>query len=392
MLAIRNLRLPLCEGRALEEAVLAAVARRLVVPSEHIDSVQILKRSVDARKKADVHFVATLGVVLAASSPVSETEVAARLADTNVVVADKPVATAPPTLTSPPPVRPVVVGTGPAGLFAALTLARAGANPIVIERGRPVDERVRSWDMFVATGELDPESNIQFGEGGAGTFSDGKLNTNTKDARSRFVLEALAEAGAPEEILWQAKPHVGTDRLRGAVRQLRAEIERLGGEVRFLTRLDKLLIGDDGALAGIATVGPAGREEHAAEALVLATGHSARDTFEMLRHAGAHLVQKPFSIGVRIEHSQRLVDLAQYGPAADSPALGAAEYKLSEHIASGRAVYTFCMCPGGEVVASASEAGGVVTNGMSNFAREGENANSALLVSVFPMSAPPNRL
>jgi uncharacterized FAD-dependent dehydrogenase len=276
------------------------------------------------------------------------------------------------------------VGTGPAGLFAALVLARAGARPLVLERGAAVDARVRAVETFIRDGVLDPDSNIQFGEGGAGTFSDGKLTTNTHDPRCRRVLEALVEAGAAEEILWQAKPHIGTDHLTGAVKRIREQIESLGGEVRFVTRLSDLILDADGRLRGVVTQSDRGREEFAAEALILATGHSARDTFEALLLRGARLAQKPFSIGVRIEHDQRMVDRAQYGSAAGHPALGAADYKLSCHLPSGRGVYTFCMCPGGWVVAATSEPGGVVTNGMSRFARDGVNANAAFLVSVSP--------
>lgn len=391
MIEVRNLELPLSAGEAGGERVIAAaVARRLNVDVAEIREVLLRKRSVDARKKSNVHFVATVWVSLAvrgavATNESTERSVIARLGDPGVSLAQEPLPLSLPRLAVPPNVRPIVVGTGPAGLFAALALARAGAQPLVLERGRPVAERVRSWDAFVETGALDPESNIQFGEGGAGTFSDGKLTTNTKDARCRLVLETLAAAGAPEEILWQAKPHVGTDRLRGAVRSIRREIESLGGEVRFRTRLVDVVI-DQVSLTvkGVVTDGSRGREELAAESVILATGHSARDTFEMAHARGAHLIQKPFSIGVRIEHAQAMVDRAQYGSAASHPALGAAEYKLSCHLASGRSVYTFCMCPGGEVIASPSERGGVVTNGMSYFARDGVNANAALLVNVGP--------
>jgi len=328
----------------------------------------------------------TLRVTLTDTAAADEdaTAIVARLGDADVTVVAAEPLSSPPALVRPPSVRPVVVGTGPAGLFAALTLARAGARPIVLERGAAVGERIRAVNAFERTGVLDPQSNIQFGEGGAGTFSDGKLTTNTKDPRCRSVLETLVGAGAPEEILWKAKPHIGTDRLTSAVRQLREEIESHGGEVRFKTRLADLLLDADGRLRAVVTDGQRGREEFAAEALVLATGHSARDTFELLHARGATLLQKGFSIGVRVEHDQRMVDRAQYGSAAGHPALGAADYKLACHLPSGRGVYTFCMCPGGWVVAAASESGGVVTNGMSRYAREGANANAAYLVSVFP--------
>jgi uncharacterized FAD-dependent dehydrogenase len=385
VIQIRNFVLPLSAGEpAAEDALRRAAAKRLGIDAELIASLRLLKRSVDARHKSNVHLVVTLGVTLDASAADDETAVVRRVADKDVLIAAAESLPAVTRLAVAPEVRPVVVGTGPAGLFAALLLARAGARPLVLERGAAVDGRVRAVNTFIRDGVLDPDSNIQFGEGGAGTFSDGKLTTNTHDPRCRSVLETFVEAGAPEEILWQAKPHIGTDHLTGAVKRLREEIISRGGEVRFGTRLSDLILDEDGKLRGVVTQSDRGREEFAAEALILATGHSARDTLEMLHLRGAGLVQKPFSIGVRIEHDQRMVDRAQYGSVAGHPALGAADYKLSCHLSSGRGVYTFCMCPGGWVVAAASEAGGVVTNGMSRFARDGANANAALLVSVSP--------
>lgn len=401
MLELSNVALPLDAGLAdarAEKLTRRAAARVLAVAPADIAAIRLLKRSVDARKKNDVHFVATLGVELAggASAETAALEAAASRKGAAHVKPHKPyqpleVPFAADTHAAKTEPRPIVVGTGPAGLFCALFLARAGLRPLVLERGAAVDERMAAVDAFNAGEPLNPHTNIQFGEGGAGTFSDGKLTTNTKSPWSQHVLHLFVEAGAPEEILWQAKPHIGTDLLVNVVRTMRTQIQQAGGQVRFNTQLTGLTF-ENGhiAQAEITNAETGTAETVPARRVVLACGHSARDTFELVRDAGVHMEQKPFSVGVRIEHPQQLINRAQYGKAAGHPALGAADYKLSVHLrpqkgqSEGRGVYTFCMCPGGEVACAASEPQSVVVNGMSRFARNGENANSALLVGVGP--------
>ncbi len=331
-----------------ESALIKVCERKLRAPCKYF---KIVKKSLDARDKSDIKWVYTVECGTEAYTP-------------------------------PPRVFPkvkgehkvVIAGTGPAGLFCALRLLDYGVRPVLLERGKSVEERARDVQRFIETGVLDASSNIQFGEGGAGAFSDGKLNTQTNDARNRDVLETFVRFGAPAEVAYLGKPHVGSDNLKKVVANIRRHILAEGGQVRFSTRLEDIAL-RDGALAFFTANGQ--REE--CEALVLAVGHSARDTFEMLLSRGFAMQQKEFAVGVRIEHLQAAIGRAQYG--AGYAALPPADYKLVSH-ASERAVFTFCMCPGGVVVPAASEEGGVVVNGMSNFARDGRNANSALVVQV----------
>lgn len=394
MLELSNLSLSLDTDFSLHSEELKDLASQaLNVPKSDLVRVVLLKRSVDARKKKNVHFIATLGLELQSSA--TEQELLSRGVEAplnlkkhkNYVPLQIPQHNA----GDAQETRPVVVGMGPAGLFAALYLAKAGKRPLVIEQGKAVEQRLADVEAFNQGANLNLSSNIQFGEGGAGTFSDGKLTTNTKNPYTAHVLRWFVEAGAPEEIMWQAKPHIGTDRLVEVVRAIRQEIIALGGEVRFETQLVGMRF-DEGKLCNIelestqavsAGASPK-REKLAANELILAAGHSARDTFSLLHEKGLPLEQKPFSVGVRIEHTQEEINRAQYGEAADHPALDAADYKLAVHLDSGRSVYTFCMCPGGEVVCAASEAETVVVNGMSRFARDAQNANAAVLVSVDP--------
>ena len=372
MLRIQNISLPLdgSQGQLKKKA-----ARILGVKPEVITGLSLARQSIDARKKSDVHYVCTVDVTVA-----DEGRVMARCRDRNVSLHQS----APyvfPTVRRTSSLPPVVVGMGPAGLFAALFLARNGLAPIVLERGRPVEERTADVERFWTTGVLNPSSNVQFGEGGAGTFSDGKLTTGTHDPRISTVFRTLVDAGAPEDILYQHKPHIGTDVLRDVVKNIRQELIRLGCDVRFSHQLTGLTL-RDGAVVGLTVEGPQGSYDLPCDALVLSPGHSARDTFQMLLEAGVPMEQKPFAIGVRIEHPQSAVSLAQFGPAWEK--LPAADYKLACHLPNGRSAFTFCICPGGQVVAAASEEGRLVTNGMSHRARDGKNINGGFLVGVGP--------
>lgn len=375
MIRLTELRLPLEHA---PEDLAAAVLQRLRLKPAELLELRIHKRSPDARKKSALQFVYSLDLALADEAAVLE-----RCKDDPHVrptpdMEYKFVAQAPKTGF----LRPVVVGFGPAGIFAALILAQSGFKPLVLERGRKVRERTRdTWDLW-RKHNLHPESNVQFGEGGAGTFSDGKLYSQIRDPRhlARKVLTEFVKAGAPEEILYVNRPHIGTFRLVSMVEKMRAEIENLGGEIRFNARVDDLII-EDGHVRGVAL---AGGEVIRADQAILALGHSARDTFAMLQRRGVFMEAKPFALGFRIEHPQSLIDRARYGKYAGHPLLGAADYKLVHHAKNGRDVYSFCMCPGGQVVAATSEPGCVVTNGMSQYSRAERNANSGLVVNVSP--------
>jgi uncharacterized FAD-dependent dehydrogenase len=387
MIRIAEIKLPLAElpaeeGIHPEAALRAAAARILRVEQSAIASLHVHKRSFDARK-AELFAVYIVDVDVA-----DEAALLSRLAGTPHVGPTPDMAWRPPArFDAPPSLRPVVVGFGPCGILAALVLAQMGLHPIVLERGRKVRERTQdTWGLWRKR-VLQPESNVQFGEGGAGTFSDGKLYSQIKDPRhlGRKVMTEFVKAGAPGEILYVAHPHIGTFKLVKVVENMRAEIERLGGEIRFQQRVTDVLI-EDGCVRGLVVLDQATGQasELRADHVVLALGHSSRDTFEMLHARGVYLEAKPFSIGFRIEHPQGVIDRARWGRHAGHPLLGAADYKLVHHAGNGRSVYSFCMCPGGTVVAATSEPQRVVTNGMSQYSRNERNANAGIVVGIEP--------
>ena len=391
MLRLTELRLPLNHAA---EALRPAIVARLRIRDDELTAFTVFKRAADARKKSAMVFSYTVDCTLR-----NEAAVLKRFADDiHVRVAPDTryrfVARVPADFHAVARPRPLVVGFGPCGLFAALILAQMGLRPIVLERGKPVRERTKDTWALWRQGVLTPESNVQFGEGGAGTFSDGKLWSQISDPRhlTRKVLTEFVQAGAPEEILYVAKPHIGTFRLVSMVEKMRAQITALGGEVRFGQRLTDIAI-EGGCMRGVTCVDAAGQtHELRADHVVLALGHSARDTFAMLHERGVRMEAKPFSIGFRIEHPQSLIDRARLGPNAGNPLLGAADYKLVHHAANGRSVYSFCMCPGGTVVAATSEPLRVVTNGMSQYSRNERNANAGIVVGIGPRdyAADPN--
>ncbi|MDE6723563.1 MAG: hypothetical protein K2J55_05135 [Eubacterium sp.] len=379
MIRINEIKLSLDEDENLLETKAAKI---LKINKKYIKSLTIYKKSVDARKKEDVHFTYSVDVLIS----LDEEQITAKC-KSNKVQITKPYVYEIPENKRISKYRPIIVGFGPAGMLAGLILAEAGLKPIILERGKDIDARQKDVNEFWTKRTLNEESNVQFGEGGAGTFSDGKLTTGIKSPFIRKVLEELYEAGAPEEILYSSKPHIGTDRLAVVVKNIRTKIEKLGGEVWLETKLDKLIV-YNGFVQGIRYTKKGKTSDMEADSVIMAIGHSARDTVEMLYNLGAEIIQKPFSVGARIEHPQSLINKAQYGKFAGHKKLGAADYKLSCHGLHERGAYTFCMCPGGTVVAAASEKEGVIVNGMSSLARDGENANSALLVGIEPSDFP----
>ena len=368
MIIINNILLPLDTNFTDLKPV---AAKELKTDINNIIEAKLYRKSVDARKKDNIVFCCSVVV-----SAKNEQQLLKKCKKANIFNEKKYCWKKAQFI---PQTRPVIVGFGPAGIFAALTLAKAGLKPLVIERGADVETRTKQVEDYLNGGKLNSESNVQFGEGGAGTFSDGKLNTGIKNPRLRTVLKVFNSHGAPDKILTDAKPHIGTDILVNVVKNIRKEIISLGGEVRFNTRLEKINTKDNTVYSVTAN-----GEEILCNDLILATGHSARDTFKMLKEIGTEMTKKPFAVGVRIEHLQKDINNALYGKFAESEFLGAADYKLWAHLDNGRGVYTFCMCPGGEVINSSSEQGGLAVNGMSKSRRDGKNANSALLVNVEP--------
>ncbi len=371
MIRVSNIHLPL---DYTDKTVRKKIAKQLRIDENAINGCSIFRRSVDARKKDNIYFLTSADIEV----NTDENKICKRCKDAQIV---KPYKYDIPKWIGGS--SPLVVGAGPAGLFAALILAQSGAKPVLIERGRDVDRRTEDVNSFWLSGKLDASSNVQFGEGGAGTFSDGKLSTGTKDIRQRKVLIEFVSHGAPDEILYNAKPHIGTDRLKTTVKNIRKEIISLGGTVMFESKLTDINTSNGHIVSAVIDRNDS-KEVIDTNSIILAIGHSARDTFEMLYKKSIPIEAKPFSVGARIEHLRETIDRSQYGEFAGNKRLGAANYKINVHIKNGRGVYTFCMCPGGKVVNASSEEGRLVTNGMSEFARDETNSNAALLVGVNP--------
>ena len=382
MIRLANIKIRINKAAQLDlerQALRKTILSKLKIKEQELIEFAIFKKSIDARKKDEIFYVYTVDVNVR-----NEERILGKCNSEGITVTPDLSYQGVPFGSEHMTERPVVIGMGPAGLFAGLMLAKNGYSPIILERGEDVDTRTAQINRFWNNGRLDTESNVQFGEGGAGTFSDGKLTTLINDRRCRTILEEFIKAGAPPEILYKSKPHIGTDILKETVKNIRQEIIAHGGEVRFKAKVTDFIIKDGNIDAVVIN----DKERLNGQVILLAIGHSARDTFEVLHRRGTIMSQKPFSIGVRIEHPQDIINKSQYGDTAGYPGLGAADYKLAYHSKNGRSAYTFCMCPGGYVVAAASEEQGVVTNGMSEYKRDGDNANSALLVGVRPADFP----
>lgn len=368
---------------ATHEELALSCAKKLNIKKEEIKTLRIFKKSVDSRKKDNVFFVYCVDV----ETTVDEDDVLKKLSGQMDISKAEIKQYVLPENKRKSSLRPVIVGFGPAGFFAALTLARSGLKPLILERGADVDNRTKDVSLFWNKRILNEDSNVQFGEGGAGTFSDGKLNTGIKDPFCHHVLEEFAVHGAPQEICYSAKPHIGTDKLKDVVKNIRKEIISLGGEILFNAKMSDIIV-YNGVVQGISYEKDGSSFDFETDTIILCVGHSARDTVKMLYSKGINMMKKPFSVGARIEHPREFIDKAQYGKFAGHPALGAADYKMACHPPHGRGAYTFCMCPGGTVVCASSEKGAVVVNGMSEYGRDAENSNCALLVGIDPEDFP----